>query len=408
MVTTPNRTWMPVVALTLLGLSSGCAPDINDPTFAPAMPAITAPTEPEIRDSIARGVRYLVDTQYPDGHWGSLGYHTNVLMPSARDTASFEMASNALVIKALIETDDGSPDVQAAIVRGEDWFLTNVATFRRPDLGSTFNNWAHLYAIEALITILERRPLDDERRQLVRRLVADHIRLLTASRTIRGGWGYYEVYPRTRPPSNWALSFITAAALVSLHEAKAAGFDVPKAATATGLKALSWSRLPNGAFAYHVHEIVRPALPASWPPGAVGRTQACNLAYWLYGNDLVTPAVMKGWLARLFHHGDWMDTARKAQVPHSTTSTPSSNRRAPFVIAGYYYYFAHYYAARVIEHLDPADRPAMKAQLARVLIDRQDQDGCWWDFLMQGYEKSYGTAYALMSLQRCLPEAEPE
>jgi len=400
-----NQAALAVVVAVAAALA-GCEPLTTDPSFTPALKPVVAPTEADIRSSIARGVRFLIDNQQPDGRWGSLGYQSNVLMPSWRDMISLEMATTCLCVKALVETDDGSEEVQAAIDASQAWLLSNVPRFRRQDQGSTFNNWGHTYAIEALLAILEHRPLDDETRQTVRRLIADQIHQLTLSRSVRGGWGYYEVYPRTQPPSNYTVSFLTAAALTALHRAQEAGFEVPVTATATGLEALRWSRLPNGACGYHIFVLARPLLVSNRPPGALARTQACNLAFWLYDDPRTTRDVLKGWLFRLFRQGKWLDVARKAQAPHAPTATPSANRLSPFVIAGYYYYFGYYYAAQIIEHLDPADQPEAKAQLARVLVDRQDQDGCWWDFVMFGFDKPYGTAYALMSLQRCLPGPE--
>ena len=75
--------------------------------------------------------------------------------------------------------------------------------------------------------------------------------------------------------------------------------------------------------------------------------------------------------------------------------------------AGYYYYYGMYYAARVLEHLPEDDQPFYKDQLARLLVDRQDGDGTWWDFPLYDYFQGYGTALAIMSLQRCLPAEAP-
>jgi hypothetical protein len=34
-------------------------------------------------------------------------------------------------------------------------------------------------------------------------------------------------------------------------------------------------------------------------------------------------------------------------------------------------------------------------------MDRQEKDGSWFDFPFYAYHKAYGTAFAIMSLQRC-------
>ena len=41
--------------------------------------------------------------------------------------------------------------------------------------------------------------------------------------------------------------------------------------------------------------------------------------------------------------------------------------------------------------------------LADLMLDRQEKDGSWWDYPLYDYHQPYGTGYALMTLQRCLP-----
>ena len=58
---------------------------------------------------------------------------------------------------------------------------------------------------------------------------------------------------------------------------------------------------------------------------------------------------------------------------------------------------------------DPAGLAAAGAREPRVaaaLAQYQEQDGSWWDYPLYGYHKPYGTSFAIMTLQRCLPKAE--
>jgi len=68
---------------------------------------------------------------------------------------------------------------------------------------------------------------------------------------------------------------------------------------------------------------------------------------------------------------------------------------------GIFFYFGHYYAARCIEELKPEQRSFYRNHLARVLLPLQGKDGSWWDFPLYNYHQQYGTAFALMALQRC-------
>ncbi|HDZ19812.1 hypothetical protein LCGC14_0239020 [marine sediment metagenome] len=392
----PNLVKSLIVIVAVCGtvLAVGCEPAAHNlAEIGPAPRPITPPTQAEIRQAIDRGVAFLVSHQQPPGHWGTIGFVQNIGLPSQRDTESFKMATTALCVKALIETRSESPEAIAALARGEQWLLTNVPRFKRQDLKSLFNNWGHLYAIEAMVAMLNHRPMTDERRTELRRLVDQQIRLLAAGRTLRGGWGYYTFPPHTRPSGNWATSFLTSAAMIAYHDAEQAGFDIPRAASATGLMALRWARFPNGAFGYTIYTIATPGSLSNYPQGAVARSQAGNLALYLYGDKRTTPEVIKNWLNRLIIYDRWLAVPLKKLKTHHYRL---------FAIAGYYYYYAYYYAARAIEQLDPADRPQFQNHLAEILIRRQDKDGSWWDFVLFGYQKGYGTAMGLMALQRCL------
>ncbi|MHC4562467.1 MAG: prenyltransferase/squalene oxidase repeat-containing protein [Planctomycetota bacterium] len=381
----------------------GCEPSQAKPMgwdiaeYAPPLKPITPPTQEEIRRSINKGVKFLVDRQKPDGSWGTLNKTLwNIWPRSLGDFKAFQMASSALAVKALIETDAQTPEALAALELGEQWLLKKLPHYRRWDEKAIFNNWGHAYAIETLLTMLKHRPMTDERRAEVRRLVADQIRVLQMYQTIDGGWGYYTGRPHTRPPSSFGTSFLTATCMIALHHAKEEGFEISNSVVLRALRVIRRNRYPNGGFAYHLWKIPRPHLNSGQGAGTMGRSQACHLMMFLYGDDKSTPEVMRGWLTRLVTQNDWLAIARKSGNPHDK----------PFQVAGYYYYYGHYYAARALEHIPPADQPILRSHLAKILIKRQDADGAWWDFVLFGYHKDYGTAMGLMSLQRCLEPVE--
>jgi hypothetical protein len=59
-----------------------------------------------------------------------------------------------------------------------------------------------------------------------------------------------------------------------------------------------------------------------------------------------------------------------------------------------------------IEQLPEKDRPHFQDHLAAILLPLQEQDGSWWDYPLYNYHQQYGTAFAIMSLQRCLHAVE--
>ena len=70
-------------------------------------------------------------------------------------------------------------------------------------------------------------------------------------------------------------------------------------------------------------------------------------------------------------------------------------------VAGYFYYFGHYYAARALEQLPPETQQIHAPYLAKLILDRQEKNGAWWDYPLYDYHRAYGTAFALMTLHRC-------
>jgi hypothetical protein len=390
---------MVLIVLTIAPLAGCEQPFVPVAERVLPMKAITPPTEADIRESIRHGVEFLISIQKTDGHWGSMNpAMNNIWMPGYRETEGIKMAVTALAVKALLETEADTPEAKASLDRGVEWLLKNLPIFRRQSTSSLFNNWGHAYAIEALVVMLDKYPMDAAEQETVRDLIRDQIRLLEAWQSIRGGWGYYTPYPHTRPPQNWGVSFLTATAVISFYRAEEAGIDVPDGAIKLATRALKLARFPNGAFSYNIHMIPQPQSKVSMPQGAASRSQPGALALYFYGHEPTNQQVLKATLTRLISEDPWLSVPRKERHPHS----------GEWQIAGYYYYYGQYYGAQIIEHLAPADQETYRHQLSRIIVDRQDQDGSWWDFIFLGYHHEYGTAMALMALQNCLPPADVE
>ena len=66
-----------------------------------------------------------------------------------------------------------------------------------------------------------------------------------------------------------------------------------------------------------------------------------------------------------------------------------------------HYYYGHYYAMDCIALLPEAERPVYYRNYARIIVSKQERDGSWWDYPLYDYHQPYGTAFALMTLQRC-------
>jgi hypothetical protein len=303
----------------------------------------------------------------------------------------FRAATTALAVQALIEEDDGSPGVAAAIDRGERWLFERLPDVRRDDPTMIYNVWAHAYGIQALVAMHGRKPDDAARRQQIVELIHGQFARLEKYESAQGGWGYYDFNVGSQRPASSSTSFVNAAVLIAFDDARRIGVEPPEKVTQRAIRATEEQMLPDFSYLYGSYLRWQPRRAVNRPGGSLGRSQACNLALRLWGDERITDAVLEEWLDRLIVRNGWLELGRKRPIPHESF----------FQVAGYFYFYGHYYAARVLDALPPQVADGFRGNLARIILDVQDADGSWWDYPLYDYHQPYGTAYALMTLHRC-------
>jgi squalene cyclase len=379
-----------------------CAALVNagEPPSPPAAAAtgpkpkeVPYPGDEAIDTAIRRGLNFLLADQNADGSWGTAERtkDLNIYAPVPGAHQGFRAAVTALCLMALIETSDGRAELEQAIDRGEEWLLSHLGKVRRASPDAIYNVWAHGYGIQALLRMLARRPNDQARRQRIGELIASQFDMLSRYESVDGGWGYYDFRTGSQRPGSSSTSFVNATVLVAFHEAEQAGFPPPDKLVERAVASLERQKKPDDSYVYGEYLKMMPMHPVNRPGGSLGRSQACNLALKLWGDEQITPDVLSTWLDRLFARNLWLDIGRKRPIPHESW----------FMVAGYFFYYGHYYAALCIEQLSPGERPRHQAQLATILLKRQEKDGSWWDYPLYNYHQQYGTAFVLMSLKRC-------
>jgi hypothetical protein len=234
-------------------------------------------------------------------------------------------------------------------------------------------------------------PDDQQRQKQIDELMNQQFERLDTYASVDGGWGYYDFRYQTKRPSSDSISFVNAAVLVALHEAREAGYEPPQKMIDEAIAATQRQQLPDFSYMYGEYLKWSPRMGINRPGGSLGRSQACNLALRLWGDESITDYVVKEWLDRLIVRNGWLDIGRKRPIPHE----------AWFQVAGYFYYFGHYYAVLCIEQLPEAEQVDYKAQLAKLMLERQEADGSWWDYPLYDYHQPYGTSFVLMTLHRC-------
>ena len=370
-------------------------------TSGPKPNPVTPATDTEIKASLGRGVDFLLTTQNEDGSWGTFrtGRPEDVLAPVPGSHHAFTAAVTALGLMAMIETRPLAPaEKRPAMAEAIDWaeayLLKDLRRVRRATPMVFYNTWAHAFATQALARLHDYRAGQPEKQQQIEALIRHQFSMLEKYELVDGGWGYYDFAIGTQHPAGSSSSFTTSSVLVALSEARRIGVAPPERLTRRAVASVRRQRKPDFTYLYGEHHKYRPQAEIDRPGGSLGRSQVCNLALRRWGDEQVTDAVLKTWLDRLFARNLWLDIGRKRPIPHESW----------MAVAGYFYYYGHYYGALCMDELPAEERGPFRIQMARLMVDRQERDGSWWDFPMYGYHQQYGTAFALMTLGRCLEE----
>ena len=346
-----------------------------------------------LEESFTKGVDFLLAAQNDNGSWGSAtktkGLNIYAPIPGAHH--AFRMGSSCLAINGLIESGDQRPEVLKSIAEAEEWLLKALPRLKRADVSTSYNVWGHGYALQSLALLASRDGVTDTQKAIYKKAAEDQLSALVTYQDIDGGWGYYSQIATTRP-SGGSMSFTTAAVLVGVYDCQQV-FDIslPEKRLRLGVKSLQYQRNVDFTYSYAYQHKMHPRKGINRPGGSLGRSQSGNAALRLFGDAKVTDKVLRTWLDKLVKRNGWLDIGRKRPRPHETH----------FAISGYFYYFGHYYAARCIEMLDAEEQKEWKVKLGNIIIDKQEADGCWWDFPLYDYHQPYGTGFALSILARC-------
>jgi hypothetical protein len=358
-------------------------------------------TADEARTTIGRGLDFLLKDQNGDGSWGgprdAVYTFTGPVWSNPETHRSWKVATTCLCCLAL-QVAGKSDDQLAAYDRGIDYLLDN-AVVKRPSDWDVDNTWAYIYGVQALAQAYANpRYEGSERRARAREVAQQLMEKLAAYQTPTGGWGYYDFGTTLERPT-WATSFMTAAGIIALLDARQAGLEVDEGLLRRAVRAIERCRLPSGAYTYSVQAIADPR-HSEWIDqikGSLGRIQVCNLALLLAGKDISEQRLKIG-LEQLFRHHRFLDIARNRPIPHE----------AFYLNSGYFYLFGHYYAARLIRQLPEADRdeywPRLRYEVAKI----QQKDGSMWDFDMHAYDKPYGAAFGVLALATSLEDTAAE
>lgn len=350
----------------------------------------------ELETSINKGVKHLVDSQNKNGSWGGPQWTGGVDSdPVPGSFRSFEVAVTAMCLEALITAKPTKEmpreKIDTANKRAYKFLMSKTGKIKRAGPGDLPQVWAYCYCIQTFSKMFGLTEDADKRKELVD-AIKIHMKGLDRWQSIHGGWFYYG--SGMSKPINPSCSFVNAAVLVALARARDIGVDCNQKTLKRALQATMMMRKPDGTFLYTARipgDMRGAAREINRPAGSLGRTQSGNAALRLWKEEKITNEVIRVWLNRMVTRHGWLDMGRKKPIPHESFAA----------VAGYFYYFGVYYSTECIELLPLAEQRFYKHHLARLLIDRQEKDGSWFDYPLYSYHKPYGTAFALLGLQRC-------
>lgn len=357
------------------------------------LPDVQATSAEDLQSAIDRGVQFLIDDQNANGSWGSptktKGLNIYAPVPGAHH--AFRAGTTSLALAALLEVAPDDPRTQTTIQRAENWLFEHIETLRRASGDAIYNVWGHGYAIQALVRLHKRYDSDAAKQEKIAGLIRNQFEKLQRYESVDGGWGYYDFRYQSNQPTSSSISFVNGAILVALAESRDIGIAPPKRMIDRAVAATKRQKKSDFSYLYGEYLKDRPAREINRPGGSLGRSQCCNGALRMWGDETVTDDVIKTWLYRLYVRNGWLDIGRKRPIPHESWMQ----------VAGYFYYFGHYYAGRCLEQLPVEDRAPYQAMLAKLMLDRQEKNGSWWDYPLYDYHRPYGTGFALMTLHRC-------
>ncbi len=375
--------------LLLIGGATGAG---DAPTLAKFVPPAARVS---VDEAVRTGVDFLVRNQNKDGSFGRYAtprtYELWCDVPGGHQ--AFKGGTTALCYMGLLDAPYEPEASKAAQARCLAWLVKNAAGKRA--YGEQFYNiWPYAYGIRALARALREGAPGADRDAIVATM-QQILKGLETLQTHDGGWSYLDFDAPLRKPTS-SNSFTTATVLIGLHEARAAGVEVPQRMIDKAVKYLWRNRTPQGNYWYSIGWQWHPGGQINREQGSSMRNQSCNLALHLFDPEKLGRPELRVGLEQLRDNHRFATAALRRPQPHSSF----------YAVSGYFYLYGYQYAALVLERLPEEDRKEFRPFVAESILKTRQPDGSFWDYPTYDYHKYYGTGYALIALSR-RPPAPP-
>lgn len=312
---------------------------------------------------------FLLRTQLPDGSWPVPIALSDPEGPAAVATAA--LAGSALI------PHRRRAEVGAALERALEFVLAHPP--REPSaLLFDYGIWAQSFALRFLAECAKAR-VGEEARLLA--ALEELVAALARGRLHDGGWAYF----RAAGSEGAAISFVSAATLCALLDARAAGVQVDQDLIDAAAELVAAARRAPGEYDYFGAQPAGPSAAAE----AAFRGPLCALALLRAGRGGVEElrAALELYLAQRAHGL----RERGKALCHTS----------PAGLASYYLIFGCAFAAEALEHLPRRERARFRAALLEDVLDLRTGDGAFCDNPAIG--RHYGAALALRALRILRP-----
>jgi len=240
--------------------------------------------------------------------------------------------------------------------------------------------WAYAYRLRFLSRCLQQNVVQLKTNpHSLKEAIAQAAKALENVQSRQGSW-YHE----------YNNSFVTATALVALHEAAKAGAELDQSKIQKGVASLLSDRFANGAYPYSSSRRAAGKLSpgtARDVAAAAGRMPICELGLWHW--DKSSDKALVSAIQRSLDLQENLDIALKYD-----------DHTSRLAYGGFFFWYDMRGRSEAISRVrDAAMQAEFKAKHKAMIMALPELDGCFVDSHELG--RVYGTAMALLSLANC-------
>ncbi|MEC9092286.1 MAG: hypothetical protein VX438_06240, partial [Planctomycetota bacterium] len=320
----------------------------------------------------SRGTEFLLGMQRNDGAFVDTEYDFG----GTDSLPNVYVAVTSLVGMSLLKAHERLPQqavaIKRAIVKAEQ-YVTDESNLNHADRDEIL--WACAFRLRFLTRISQHAEL----KRLIPNLKEKRATAVNALENIQlktGNW-YHE----------YNNPFVTATALLALHEAKQAGSDVDGQKIERGIKSLLLDRRENGTYPYYSvrKKSKKPAKEKkSMLASSAGRMPVCELALvkWQQKKQVDLVAAVSNSLE---------------QHRHLASAYKYDNHTSNMAYGGFFFWYDMRSRSEAIRSVDGPSKAKFWKRQQEIILNLPEVDGCFVDSHELG--RCYGTAMAILSLE---------